>query len=193
MSSGSQTKELKKILLKSPVLKKAFELTPQLGLPDWYIAGGVISQTVWNYLSGFDLISHIKDIDLVYYDPDTSAKAENNYIQHGKSLFSDLPLEVEIVNQARVHTWYEKDLGKKIEPIESTKEGIAGWLTKVTCIGVTAIDSRVHVYAPYGLNDLFNLEVHPNQVRGSKEAYEEKTNRWKKVWPKLEIFPWDTN
>lgn len=191
MHTKAQALKLKTILYSNDSLKKALEITPQLNLPDWYIAGGVVSQTVWNYYHGFELNSHIKDIDLVYYDNDTSYEAEDKFIQKAEALFADVPIEVEVRNQARVHLWY-KGASKNTPPYKSTQEGIASWLTKVTCIGVTTQDGNFNIYAPYGLDDLFNLIVKPNKVMGNKQAYDEKTNRWRKVWPNLTIIDWDS-
>lgn len=80
-------------------------------MPNWYIAAGILSQTVWNHLHGFESDANIKDIDLVYFDPDTSYEAEDKYIQRGKDLFGDLQVDVEIRNQARVYLWYEDHFG----------------------------------------------------------------------------------
>lgn len=193
MYSSDHANQLLAILFENKVLKEAFELTPQLKLPNWYIAGGVISQTVWNYLSGFDLNAHIKDIDLVYFDPDISKNIENYYIQLGESLYNTIPLEVEIVNQARVHTWYEEDFGKMIAPIRTTQEGIAGWPTIATCTGITLNKKdEIEIYAPYGLDDLLGMVARPNKnTIVTKEMYYNKVKRWRKVWPKLKTIPWD--
>ena len=45
----------------------------------------------------------IRDADLFYVDPDTSWAAEDAVIGRGAELFADLPVPVEIRNEARVH------------------------------------------------------------------------------------------
>ncbi len=190
MFTKSQALELKKIIYKNDTLTKALEIIPQLNLPDWYVAGGVVSQTVWNYYHGYDLNSHIKDIDLVYFDKDTSYEAEDKFIKKAEKLFAEIPIEVEVRNQARVHLWY-KSAKPNIEPYQSTQQGIASWLTKVTCIGINTENNKFNIYAPYGLDDLFDLIVRPNKIRGNKQDYDNKTNRWRKVWPKLTIIDWN--
>jgi len=58
-------------------LMEALRCVRSLNLPDWYIAGGAIRNTVWNVLHGYDGSSNIKDIDIAYFDVlDTSSKRE---------------------------------------------------------------------------------------------------------------------
>lgn len=194
MCSTTQANQLKDILNKSSVLHDALILAPKLKLPDWYIAAGVISQTVWNYLHNFELDAHIKDIDLVYFDKDTSYEGEDRYIKAGEKLFGTTPIEVEIRNQARVHMWYKNNHGTTIPAYSSTQEAIGSWLTIPTCTGITINNNgKVEIYSPYGVDDLLNMVVRPNKSRKdlNKTAYQEKTTRWKSVWPKLKIIEWD--
>jgi hypothetical protein len=46
------------------------------------------------------------------------------------------------------------------------------------------------VYAPFGLDDLFDLIVRPNKRLVTHEVYENKVTRWAAYWPKLTIVPW---
>ena len=194
INDSKNVEELIGILTKSLLINSALDLTLRLNLQDWYIAAGAISQTVWNYMHGFELDEHIRDIDLVYFDPDTSYDAEDKFVQLSEKLFADLPVEIEIRNQARVHMWFHDHFGKEILPYKSTQEAIASWLTIPTCVGITLNEhDQIEVYSPYGLDDLLDMIVRPNLSRGidSKPSYIEKTDRWKKVWPKLTIVPWD--
>jgi hypothetical protein len=180
------------ILLQSEKLNQVLNVIPHLELPNWYLGAGCINQTVWNYLTGKELSSGIKDFDLIYYDDhDISWEKEDEYIQKGKHLFKDIPFEVEIRNQARVHLWYEQKYGKKIEKYISSEEAIASWLTTITCIGIRKDASGTVVFAPFGLNDLFGMVIRANKVNVSKEYFETKAARWKQNWPELVIIPWD--
>jgi uncharacterized protein len=49
----------------------------------------------------------------------------------------------------------------------------------------------LHVYAPFGLTDLLNMIVRPNKMQITRELYEAKTERWTRLWPKLQRLPWD--
>jgi hypothetical protein len=186
---STQLEEFRSILSKSKLFADVFDRTAGLKLPNWYIAAGILSQTVWNHLHGFESDANIKDIDLVYFDPDTSYEAEDKYIQRGKDLFEDLQVDVEIRNQARVYLWYEDHFGISIPPYHSVEDAISSWPTTITCIGITEqFDSKV--FAPFGLDDLFNMVIRPNKCMVTKQMYKAKANRWKETWPKLTVLPW---
>lgn len=187
----TQVKCLKKILEQNEVIETILRLAPKLNMPNWYLGAGCIAQTIWNKLHGFDLNNGIKDYDLVYYDSsDLSDEKEEFYIQKGKKLFGDIL--VQIKNEARVHLWYEKHFGSPIKPYKSVEDAINSWPTTATCIAVKYDNQhRLIVYAPYGLNDLFGMIIRPNKTQITKEIYLEKVKRWKKIWYKLKIIPWN--
>jgi len=187
-----QIASLEKILNKSDVVREVLRRAPQLGLPNWYLGAGCIAQTVWNLQHGFDPAHGINDCDLVYFDSSfLTYEAEDAHIQEGKAVFKDIPIRVEIVNEARVHLWYEKHFGYKIAPYESAEGAINTWPTTATSIGVRYEQGAFHVYAPYGLNDLFSMTVRANKTQITKEIYLKKVERWVKIWPKLTVMPWN--
>jgi len=141
----------------------------------------------------YPLDQGIKDCDLVYFDPNVSSETQNFYRQKGKELFASLPVDVEITNEARVHLWYKEEFGKDIKPYESTEDAINTWPTTATSIGVRDRDGNFQVYAPYGPHDLLGMVVRPNKTLISREVYEKKADRWRKMWPKLEIVAWDAS
>lgn len=51
-------------------------------------------------------------------------------------------------------------------------------------------DGNWKVFAPWGLTDILSMVVRPNPVSGNMEAYEKKTERWKRIWPGLIVIPW---
>lgn len=183
--------KLIEIVLKSELINTLLNRIPKLKLPNWYLGAGCISQTVWNYYHGFDLIHGIKDCDLVYFDPDTSYEAEDVFIQQGKRLFGDLPIEVEIRNQARVHLWYADHFGQSIRPFKSVEDGIRSWPTTSTTVGLNKTGEEINVFAPFGLDDLLAMTIRPNKVQTTKANYEQKIKRWCDTWPQLTVIPWD--
>jgi hypothetical protein len=189
-----QTELLEKVLLQSKLVKELLKRTPELKLPNWYLGAGCIAQTVWNYLHGFELTNGIKDCDLVYYDAsDLSKEAENVYVQQGEKLFRNISNPVEIVNQARVHLWYGKEFGREIEPYRSVEAAINEWPTTATGIGVQYDENgKITVFAPYGLNDLWGMILHPNKLKITEGIYLEKIERWTSVWPQLKVIPWNS-
>lgn len=188
-SLQEQIDDLVKILLKNSNIDQILNGSPFPDGTNWYLGAGCVCQTVWNYLSGKKLTEGINDYDLIYYDPtDTSYEAEDVYIQKGKELFKNLPVIVEIRNQARVHLWLENKSGKKIDQLKSCEDAVNGWPTTATAIGVNKINGKINVYAPYGLNDLFGMVVRPNKPSTIKWVYEKKVEKWTKKWPNLKII-----
>lgn len=62
--------------------------------------------------------------------------------------------------------------------------------TTATAVAVKKRAEKLIIFAPYGLNDLFEMVARANKVQVPRRVYEEKVNRWKKSWPKLKIVPW---
>jgi len=187
----SQKEQLLKFLEKNRNLQLVLERAEDLGMPYWYIGAGGISQTVWNVKHGFDPENGIKDYDLVYYDGDNiSYEAEDAYIQKGKEAFKDIPVPVEIRNQARVHLWYKKHFGYTIEQHESVEDAIGTWPTTATAIGIRKTGENFQIYAPFGLDDLLGMVVRAKKVKITENIYQDKVDRWIKIWPNLKIIPW---
>jgi len=189
----TQIDYLEKVLAKSKTISKVLELAPKLPLPNWYLGAGAICQTIWNELHGFPLEQGIKDCDLVYFDADISADAQDRFIQKGKKLFAELPIEVELTNEARVHLWYKEEVGKDIQPYTSAEDAINTWPTTASSVGVRYENGNFLVYAPYGLNDMMRLIVRANKGLITREVYEKKVERWTQAWPKLTAIPWDAS
>ncbi len=187
---SQQIEALHKVLRYNKPLYHIIEESESLNLPYYYIGAGCIAQTVWNYQNGNPPLMGINDIDFVYFDRDLSLESENTMIQIIQRKFSGCPLKIDIKNQARVHIWYKDHFGYGISPYDSIESGINTWPTTATAIGVRLINTKLLVYAPYGLNDLFSQIVRPNKSQITQESYEKKALKWIKSWPSLSIIPW---
>ena len=182
------------IVLDDPVVGAVLRRGPGLGVPDWWLVAGVLFQTVWNELTGRPPGTGIRDADLFYLDPDTSWEAEDAVIRRGADLFGDLPVPVEIRNEARVHLWYAERFGASAPPpFTSCDEAIDAFAAVCCSVGVTlAGDGQPRLYAPHGLADVFDLVVRPNRVQAPRHVYEAKAARWQQQWPEITVLPWDT-
>jgi hypothetical protein len=188
----TETEQLLQILEKNKSVQSILERASELKMPNWYLGAGGIVQTVWNVGHGFNSENGIKDYDLVYYDAnDISYEAEDAFIQRGKEIFKDIPILVEIRNQARVHLWYEKHFGKPIDQYESLELAISTWPTTATSIGVKKENGQFQMYAPFGLDDLLGMVVRANKAQITEKIYQDKVDRWIKIWPNLKVIPWD--
>ncbi|MBU4316863.1 MAG: nucleotidyltransferase family protein [Proteobacteria bacterium] len=187
-----RTALIQNILLQNPAIKTVLERASGLDLPNWYLGAGCIAQTVWNYYSKRPLLDHISDMDLVYFDDqDPGFEAEDENVNKVREAFSDIPVQIDLKNQARVHLWYEKHFGYAIKPYGSVEEAINTWPTTATAVGVKYDEAgRFVVYAPYGLEDLLGRVVRPNKIQITEEIYLKKATRWKACWPDLTVIPW---
>lgn len=187
-----QLNALENIIMSNESLNIAIERAKFLGMDNYYIGAGCIAQTVWNYLSNNPLEYGIKDIDFVYFDDiNLDFESENIIISKIKDLYSDLNLEVDVKNQARVHLWYNSRFCYSIKPYTSLESALNTWPTTATSIGVRKEKSNeLKVYAPFGLNDLFGKIVRANKVQITKQIYEDKVSSWLSKWPDLNIIPW---
>ncbi|WP_159586798.1 nucleotidyltransferase family protein [Chelativorans xinjiangense] len=180
------------IVWSDPLVREALLQARRLDLPHWRIVSGALYNSVWNALTGPPSGYGIKDIDLFYFDPaDLSWEAEDTMIVEGAEIFSDLPIAVEIRNEARVHLWFEKRFGQPYPPLSSCEEGIDRFATKTHAVGIRLeADGGYDLYAPYGLDDIFSFRVVPNRSLDNRATHETKAARAKAAWPELTIIPW---
>lgn len=182
---------LRRALWANDLLAECLKRFAALSLPDWYLGAGCISQTMWNIAHGQKPTANILDYDLVYYDPDLSEDKESLAESRARELVGDLPIQIDVKNEARVHLWYPLRFGYNISPYKSVEEAIATWPTTATSVGIRLIDRELEVYAPFGLEDLLNQVVRANRVQVTRDIFETKASRWKGTWPRLTVLPWD--
>ena len=165
----------------------------ELGLPDCYVAGGCLCQTVWNRICGLPPTHGIIDYDIFYCDlSDLSWEGEDRVIHCCEEALANLGVKVQVRNQARVHLWYPQKFGVPQEPLRSTSEGIDGFLTRCSAHGLRrSAGGGYDVYAPFGFAEVFAMIVRPNYVHNLPRQYQEKADRWKQTWPRITVMPWE--
>jgi len=183
---------LREILADDPVTARALAEARAFALPDWWIVSGAIYNTVWNALTGRPPGHGLKDIDLFYFDADTSYAAEDRVIRRGAAHFNAQP-PVEIRNQARVHLWYEDHFGHPRAPYESCRHSIENFASQTHAVGVRLGDDGLEVRAPFGLEAIFDIRMVPNPCNLNRATHEAKAARCKALWPELTIEPWPGN
>ena len=174
-----QDRALRDIVAQSPMLRQTLETARDIDLPDWWLVSGAIYNTVWNHLTDRPALHGIKDIDLFYFDPDTSYEAEDRVISNAR--FPGTP-PVEIRNQARVHLWYPGHFGQPYSALTHSAEAIDRFASRTHCIGLRLTD-RLEIYAPYGLDDIFSFRLTPNPILNNRTTHEEKAARQMLHWP----------
>ena len=173
--------ELKKIISQEEWLMNILRAVRDLRLPDWYLAAGVVRNTVWDVLHGYSKRTPLNDIDVVFFDP-SKLFSEKKIEMRLKKKFPHYSFEA--VNQSFVHEMYPHK-----PKVHSSCEAIGSFVEIPTCVGVRLEqDDSFTICAPHGLLSLFSLEVAPT-AGVSLQKYEErvKSKQWEKLWPKLHI------
>ena len=164
------------------------ERLPELDLPDAWLVGGCLFQTVWNLQGDQPPEAGIRDYDIFYFDPgDLSEAAETAINQRAHETFNELGVELDVKNQARVHTWYPAWFGRPCPPLQSAREGVDRFLVGSTSVGMQQAQGQTRVYAPYGLADLYQgiLRCNPRVDHGA--LYPQKARDYQARWPWLKL------
>ncbi|PKV48857.1 hypothetical protein ATE84_0872 [Aquimarina sp. MAR_2010_214] len=181
-------KKLISLLINCPEILETLDACNQYGLKDYYIAGGVITQVIWNNLNGESALKNVKDFDIVYFSANEErGQSKVHQSEIGKLVNHKFPLD--IINQAYVHEWYPEKFGNKINPFNNTEDGIQTWLSSFA-IGIRK-SKTYEIYSPYGLEDAFNMKVKPNKRTMNKDNYIKMTTSFKKRWNTIRIEPWE--
>lgn len=180
------------IIQSDPLVGDALLRARDLGLPDWFVVSGALYNSVWNALTERPPGYGIKDVDLFYFDDsDLSYEAEDRVIAAAAPAFDDLPVPVEIRNQARVHLWFQARFGGACPRYTSSANAIAHFASKTHAVGLRLEnDGSPTLVAPFGLDDIFAFRVTPNPCLDNRATHEAKAARAKAAWPELTVLPW---
>lgn len=192
LPAAEQEAALDTILRADAAVWPAIERARDLDLPDWMIVSGAIYNTIWNHLTGRPAGHGIRDVDLFYHDgTDLSWEAEDRVIRAGAARFADLPLPVEIRNQARVHLWYTQRFGGVVPAFASSSHALHYFAAETHAVGVRLeADDRLTIVAPFGLDPIFSLRMVPNRATDNRRTHAEKSARAKALWPELVVEDW---
>ena len=157
-----------------------------MGLGQCHLTAGCLFQTIWNQRSGRVPEWGIKDYDIFYFDDcDLSWDAEDQVIRRVADATADLPVRIEIRNQARVHLWYRERFGGDYPRLSSARAGIDLYLISCTCVG---IDVRYgDTYAPDGFEDFLSGVLRINRRNPRPDLFRQKAASYQQRWPWLEI------
>lgn len=187
--SESYEQQLLQLIAAVPELGETAKAAASLGMADFYIAGGAITQVVWNHIHGNALLHNVKDFDVVYFD-DVCTVSETDYEQQLlQRLSHNIPVDVK--NQATIHQVYERKFGFAISPYTQVEQGIDSWLSAFA-IGFT-MDTlgRARLYTPYGLDDAFNMVIKPNRQAMSQSSYQAMVSSYRQRWPQVTVTDWE--
>lgn len=190
--AATQRQALEDIIRQHPLLMDVLVGLRALDLPDHLLVAGAIYNEVWNHLTGRPALTGVNDIDVFYFDDsDIGWDAEDRVIKAVEAWFVDLPVPVQVRNQARVHLWFEDKFGSPFSPLTSSAEMLGRYASKTHSVGARLLaDDRLETVAPFGLDDLFSFRMVPNPVLDNRAAHTRKGERAKAIWPELTLVPW---
>lgn len=187
-----QAQALESFIRAAPVLMTVLEGLAEMDLPDHQVVAGALYNLAWNRLSDRPALNGINDIDIFYFDPDVSWEAEDRVIRRLERRFADLPLPVQVRNQARVHLWFPEKFGvAEFAPLENSSAMLSRYAARTHAVAARlTAEGKMEIIAPFGLDDLFSFRVVPNPVLPNQPAYEAKARRAQALWPELTVLPW---
>jgi len=180
------------IVAATPWLVAVLEAVRDVAPPDWCVPAGAVRNAVWDALSGRRSDGPSGDIDVVYFD---AAGSDADRAEYQARLRTRFPTyDFEVTNQATVHLWQSRELGRTVAPYPSLAAAIGVWPETATAVGVTIdVHGQLSVLAPMGLADLLSLTVRANSRCPDRRAYADRLERkrWRDRWPALTIVPSD--
>ena len=178
--------EIRASILANPFNGVLLHRLAALALPDCHLVARCLFQPVWNAVSGRDPAWGIKDYDVCYFDgADLSWEAEDRVVHRVAAATADLPVTVEVRNQARVHLWYRDRFGEDYPVLTSARAGIDRYLIRCTCVGIRVADDDL--YAPDGFEDLVAGVLRLNPVDPRPTLFRQKAESYRARWPWLRI------
>jgi hypothetical protein len=127
----------------------------QLNLPNWWLAGGAVRNSVWRSIFGYTCALVINDFDIAFFDEGGDRSQE---LAAKAKLTQEFPnYQFDVKNQASFARWRP---GRR--PYTSTEDGVQDWLHTATAVGVRInAQGRWEFFTPYGLDDLFGGIIRP--------------------------------
>jgi hypothetical protein len=187
--SDALVRRMEAILRQTPGLMQVLETARALALPDWMVFSGAVYQPVLNHLTGRAPDHGLNDYDLAYFDAgDLSYEAEDVVIQQAAQAFEPSLRElVEVRNQARVHLWFEAKFGETYPALSCTAEALERFASATFAVGVRLeLDGAIRLFAPFGLERLFALQLAPNPRRASS-GFARVAAAARRRWPELTV------
>ena len=167
------------------------ETAREVGPPDWWIAGGVLRDVVWEQrFGGAAAEIATKDVDVVFFDRrdlsrDRDELVESELVQRKPDVAWDAK------NQAAVHLWYPDRFGVRVPPFGSVPEAVATWRGYAVCVAVRlAWGAAIEICAPHGLDDLLDGVWRRNPARVTVLEYERRVVRKQPAarWPGVRVI-----
>jgi uncharacterized protein len=75
--------------------------------------------------------------------------------------------------------------------LHSSEEAVGTWPETATCVAVRLLATdQIHIVAPYGLSDLFNMVLRRNPCRVTREQFVQRLHSKQilRKWPRVQVI-----
>ena len=153
----------------------------QINLPNWWLAGGAVRNSVWRAIFGENCGLVINDFDIAFFDADGNRSQE---LSAKTSLTEKFPNhQFDVKNQASFARWRT---GR--QTYSSTEDGIENWLHTATAVGVRVDNQgKWEFFTPYGLDDLFGGIIRPTPAHLHNPDAQKKASTFLSKCPHLRL------
>lgn len=153
----------------------------QLNLPNWWLAGGAVRNTVWHSIFGQECGLFINDFDIAFFDDAGNRSQELAAKTTLTAKFPDYLFDVK--NQASFARWRPGD-----RTYSSTEDGIKNWLHTATAVAVRLdTQGQWEFFTPYGLDDLFDGVIRPTPGHTDNSDADKKASGFLQKCPCLRL------
>jgi hypothetical protein len=176
-------------VLAEPWLVEALDAVAASTLPHAWIGAGVVRDVVWGQLGGGFHPSTVRDIDVVFFDPDDYTEEREHAAERELAALAARPWEA--TNQAGVHTWYHRAFGgDPVPPFTTIHDAVATWPEYATSVAIRRTPDGLDVCAPHGLDDLLGGIWRRNPTRVSPEYSRTRLARQRvpERWPAVTVI-----
>ena len=168
-------------ILSNSIIATVLPHIAQLNLPNWWLAGGAVRNTVWCNLFEAECQLFINDFDIAFFDLYGNREQE----QAAKSILTaQFPNhKFDVKNQASFGRWRAGII------YNSTEDGIKDWLHTATAVGVSMNErGEWQFFTPYGLDDLFNGIIRPTPTHINDIKAKNKASGFMDKCPRLRLL-----
>ena len=157
---------------------------------EWYLSAGFVRNLIWDKLHGYEQMTPLNDIDLIYFDSVSTSisvssaglvKEEKQIEQALKAIMPACNWSVK--NQARM------GLKHGHAPYSGCIEAMSYWPEIQTAIGATLhSDGQIVVRSPFSAEKVVNLSASRNP-KCTSDVFPSRVaeKRWSVLWPNLDI------
>ena len=153
-----------------------------LDIPQCYVAAGFLRNMAWDANHGFDDMSPLEDVDVIYFDSSQIDRSEDRRWEI--ALSQKMPtVNWQVKNQARMH------LRNGHQAYTDIVSAMRYWPEKETAVAVRLTGEQLEWCSGFGFMCLFNNTISYNELR-PYALFEQRIakKQWQRHWPMLRVL-----